>query len=85
MKAQIKLRFITATRQPVVIIRSFQLTQASFWAGAVPAQLFLRCIARCDRRGRLGWWRMWARGRVQHAQLAGSTASPRPAAGPLWS
>lgn len=27
VKAQIKLRFITATRQPVVIIRSFQLTQ----------------------------------------------------------
>lgn len=28
MKAQIKLRFMTATKQPVVIIRSFQLTQA---------------------------------------------------------
>ncbi|KAL4437341.1 hypothetical protein ABPG75_004480 [Micractinium tetrahymenae] len=27
VKAQIKLRFITSTRQPVVIIRSFQLTQ----------------------------------------------------------
>ena len=29
VKAQIKLRFIASTRQPVVIIRSFQLTQAS--------------------------------------------------------
>ena len=28
VKAQIKLRFITASRQPMVVIRSFQLTQA---------------------------------------------------------
>ena len=34
VKAQIKLRFIASTRQPVVIIRSFQLTQASSgWVG----------------------------------------------------
>jgi hypothetical protein len=28
VKAQIKLRFMTSSKQPVVIIRSFQLTQA---------------------------------------------------------
>lgn len=39
VKAQIKLRFITATRQPVVIIRSFQLTQASAGVGAGSLQV----------------------------------------------